>query len=125
MIGPYFSGIRELIASFRHIVQSSSLSEKHYSEMKGYISGTLVFIDGSTLEFTEVKSVARTGKEKYSYHFMDSDNQLIFRYDNAPHFRQLSTFPNHLHLPEGVLESVEPDFETVLLRIERTVLRKY
>lgn len=124
MIERYFSVVRATIGAFRHVVTSSSLTEKTYSEQKGYITGTLWFTDDSVLEFTEVKSITKKFKDKYSYHYMDSAKQLLFRYDNSPHFRELSTFPHHLHLPDETLPSTEPDLADVLKEIERLVLRK-
>ena len=44
----------------------------------------------------------------YRYHFQDGQNNLIFRYDNAPHFSELKTYPHHKHLPDRVIESYEP-----------------
>jgi len=124
MIPVYFADIRTWVAEYAHIVVSSSISEKIYSEQKGYISGSLLFIDGSQLDFTEVKSVSKAGKEKYSYHFMDSGKNLVFRYDNAPHFREIETFPHHLHLPDDTVASTEPTLNEVLRVIEGVVLQK-
>ena len=50
----------------------------------------------------------------YRYHFQDSNNELIFRYDSAPHHRHLSTHPHHKHLPGAILPSVKPTIEQVL-----------
>ena len=36
----------------------------------------------------------------YSFHFMDSDNRTIFRYDNAPHHDELDFAPHHKHIGE-------------------------
>ncbi len=53
---------------------------------------------------------------------MDVNNRLIFRYDNAPHHRQVPTFPHHKHLPEEVVESSAPDIAAVLDETEEYVL---
>jgi hypothetical protein len=39
---------------------------------------------------------------------------LVFRYDSAPHFPDLPTFPHHKHLPSNVIVSWKPDIERVL-----------
>lgn len=44
----------------------------------------------------------------YRYHFQGKDNEIIFRYDNTPHFPDLETFPNHKHHPTGVDASEAP-----------------
>jgi len=61
-------------------------------------------------------------REKYRYHFMDGSDQLIFRYDNAPHHPEVATFPDHTHLPIGLAESVTLYFVDVLAEIESYVL---
>ena len=38
----------------------------------------------------------------YRYHLQDKQNNLVFRYDNAPHFPDLENFPHHKHLPDKV-----------------------
>jgi hypothetical protein len=43
----------------------------------------------------------------YRYHFQDSQNNLVFRYDNTPHFPDLESFPHHKHLSNTVISSEE------------------
>jgi hypothetical protein len=33
----------------------------------------------------------------YSYQWAEADNQLIKRWDNTPHFPDLTGFPDHIH----------------------------
>lgn len=35
--------------------------------------------------------------QKYSYHLQGQDGALIARWDNSPHWPELSTFPHHKH----------------------------
>lgn len=42
---------------------------------------------------------------------------MIFRYDNAPHHRQVATFSHHKHDGEVICDSREPSLEDVLLEI--------
>jgi hypothetical protein len=53
---------------------------------------------------------------------MDSANQMIFRYDNAPHHPEIATFPHHKHLPRGLSESDAPRFADVFGEVEAYVL---
>jgi hypothetical protein len=53
---------------------------------------------------------------------MDKDGEMIFRYDNAPH-HEVSTFPYHKHLPEGVKESKEKGIIEVLKEVEMLMLK--
>ncbi|OKH16929.1 toxin TumE [[Limnothrix rosea] IAM M-220] len=50
----------------------------------------------------------------YRYHFQDSQNQLIFRYDSTPHFPDLSSFPHHKHLKDRVIACSKPTIETII-----------
>ena len=38
-----------------------------------------------------------TQYQKYSYHWQDSDGQMIVRWDNKPHWPNIKTFPYHKH----------------------------
>ena len=74
------------------------------------------FKSGATLEMNEAviiaaESVAHLG---YRYHFQNSQNYIIFRYDNTPHFPNIATYPHHLHTPEGVVASKKPSMSEVI-----------
>ena len=74
----------------------------------GFLKGQITFIDGSRFEFTEQLP---TDRQKFRLHYMDSANNLIARWDSAPHYRGLRTFPFHKHTPQ----SVEPHQATTAL----------
>lgn len=50
----------------------------------------------------------------YRYHFQDGQSNLIFRYDNTPHFPALSSFPHHKHLEDRVVSSDQPSIGMVI-----------
>ncbi|MGB2928764.1 MAG: DUF6516 family protein [Desulfobacterales bacterium] len=54
----------------------------------------------------------------YRYHFQDSQNNLVFRYDNTPHFPDLESFPHHKHLSNNVISSEEP---SAIMAIEEAI----
>jgi hypothetical protein len=54
----------------------------------------------------------------YRYHCQDAQNRLLFRYDNAPHFPDLASFPHHKHLPDDTVESEKPTIFQVLKESE-------
>ena len=67
------------------------------------------FYNGCLLQLNE--SVVYQGKLEhlgYRYHFQGKNNELIFRYDNTPHFLHLQNFPNHKHQKTGVEPSESP-----------------
>ena len=53
---------------------------------------------------------------------MDERNNLISRWDNAPHHKELRTFPHHIHLPDGVKENKPVKLIDVLVKIETIVI---
>ena len=57
----------------------------------------------------------------YAFHWQDENNELILRWDNAPHHQQIATFPHHKHTPEGVFENVEISLPDVLAEIEKHI----
>jgi hypothetical protein len=62
------------------------------------------FASGHLLEFNEAVIInnEQINHLSYRYHFQDKQNNLIFRYDNAPHFPTLDNFPHHKHLSDKV-----------------------
>lgn len=79
-----------------------------------FADGRIVFYNGSILEFTESITPDRF---KYRYHYMDTEGNLIFRYDNVPHHREIATFPDHKHYPDTVVESEPVDLRQVIEEI--------
>ena len=106
------------------VVAIHRLNATHLSPNTGYVEGEILFVDGSRLIFFEFLRQIATGldREKYRYHFMDADDHLRFRYDNAPHHPGVATFPHHKHVPTGVTGSPAPHFPEVLAEAEGHVL---
>jgi len=50
----------------------------------------------------------------YRYHFQDKQNNLVFRYDNTPHFQNLENFPHHKHLADKVTGVEQPSILKVI-----------
>lgn len=50
----------------------------------------------------------------YRYHLQDRQNNLIFRYDNTPHFPKMESFPHHKHLPGKVIAVQQPSILEVI-----------
>lgn len=96
MIDAYFQAYLQTIDQ-DPLVVSKTIAIKTYTRFIGYIRGALTFLDGSCLHFKEYLDFEEAEpKRDYSYHY-SRGTQLIFRYDNTPHYRQLPTFPHHVH----------------------------
>ncbi|MBI5408949.1 MAG: hypothetical protein HZA14_06255 [Nitrospirae bacterium] len=124
MINAFIKEIEEALSKSSIVV--SSTIQKYFGSSKkdAYIRGDLLFIDMSSFEFAVY--ITERGKKviinKYRLQFMDSQNRLIFRYDNAPHHKDILTFPNHKHLHDGkVINSNPPKFSEILEEITASI----
>lgn len=115
LISEYFQKIESKIADCIYIIETSLVKDKRSLHI-GIIEGELFFIDESRLHFIEFVNVKETIEVyKYSYHYQNRDSDLIFRYDMAPHHREIKTFPHHKHIhSNNVIEASAPAFAQVL-----------
>lgn len=123
MIEDYFHQIDILITASR-IVHSSSITHDKRSTHIGFIRGDIYFLDSSHLHFREFVNVEHgVDRYMYVYHYQRPDDTFIFRYDNAPHFPDLSNFPHHKHESDesNVVPATPPDLQTVLAEIRELV----
>ena len=75
-------------------------------ETEAVMEATIRFPQGYRLESDMVVSISEDEpmRAAYSFHFMDSLDKTVFRYDNARHHHDLEHFPDHKH--EGADERV-------------------
>jgi hypothetical protein len=125
MIDDYFLNFSESLA-YLDIITSHSLTKKKIDDYSGIIRGRICFGKFSldVLEVVFLFNNPQVKKKKYSYHFMDSNSVLIFRYDNAMHHKELSSFPHHKHLKNEVVASSEPNINTILREIKSYLERQ-
>lgn len=103
--------------------------ELHFSYRSprvAHISGYVLFRRGWILEFDEIMTQERIEikRLKYRYHVMDKNKNLIFRYDNVPHFPKIKTHPHHKHIKNKVAESRVPGLLEVIEEIETLILKE-
>jgi hypothetical protein len=84
------------------------------SAVRGFIEGAVQFRDGSQLVFREFLDITR-GEPRlmYAYHYQDTVQQLVFRYDNAMHRPELA-LPEHKHTPSGISLTPAPQLPALL-----------
>ncbi len=113
--------ILELLKKSKIIKKFEVVDFKHGKDFY-YIKIKAMVIDGSILAIREYVSEQDF---LYSYHWQDSEGNLIMRWDNAPHFKNIKTYPHHRHLTNGtVLESYEVNLKDVLKFIESKLAKK-
>lgn len=126
MIDQYFNNLERAVSSSPGVI--SYAIERMYGGRpnEGYIKGKVVFANFSKLEFSEFveDQDERVRVIKYRYQYMEVTNQLIFRYDNAPHHRELETFPDHKHLNNGqIISAIDPNLNRVMREIVALLVR--
>jgi hypothetical protein len=114
----YLTTLQALITETPFIT-STSFSYEERPPTAGLLKGTLIFADGSQLDFKEFVIIQPTLRViKFAYNYRKGDI-FIFRYDNAndPAVKNLPTYPSHKHVPEGIFEAQQPSLEQVLQEI--------
>ncbi len=118
----YVHRLADTILSRRDITVEELLYDDQLTEGDSAFDARLWFPDGSLLEVAEVLVVQYgilLNKLRYSYHYQAADGQLLFRYDNAPHFPCLPGFPHHKHVGDKPPEpATPPDLSDVLREID-------
>lgn len=124
MIEVYFASIENVIGRFSNILKYT-LNKRIINTSFGIISGQLFYQD-YILDFLEVVRVTDLGKpmkKKYKYHFRNSQNNMIFRYDNVPHYPEFDSFPHRKHIGKNVSPSNEPLFYDILKEIDQQIAK--
>lgn len=119
----YFKQILQTVHN-SPLVRSVSISVDDRGVFEGFIRGNLVFIDGTRLHWREFANVQSGLRQlMYSFQYMDAQDRLIFRYDNADHHFDVSTYPHHKHdgSPENVIPSAPPILADVLDEIAQLI----
>lgn len=95
-------------------------SNAHIEQVKARI----VFVDGSLLVYTNIV-ILTEARRKYSFQWMNPDGTLRIRWDNAPHYPHIATYPHHQHIGDetNVQDSPEMTLEEVLAVITATFER--
>lgn len=122
--------LREALVQYLEDIESAvrelnDVYVEHYEEE--YLASDRVnlririrFATGYLLELNEA-AILEGGNIKhlgYRYHFQDTKNQLIFRYDNTPHYPNLKSFPHHKHSKREVIAVEKPSIPNVLEEVK-------
>jgi len=113
----------KIFEKFQSII-NKVIVEKYDVERNSFRLIVMVtFINNSTLKIREYY-FENLGKRKYSYHWMDESNKLICRWDNTEHWKNIETFPHHVHIKDP--GNVEPSriitIDDVLKFIQNEIL---
>jgi len=121
-ITEYFEEIRTLIKEISR-VEIERYEEQVLSSERGNLRIRLRFFDNSLLEISEAIHIMKGTFTwlSYRYHYQNPDGSIIFRYDNTPHHPEVSTYPNHKHTGELVVNAARPNIEKVLSEVKEHI----
>ena len=126
MISDFIQEIEEAISSSSIVISSDIQKYFSASKKEAYIRGSLHFVDLSSLDFA-LYILEKGNKlifDKYRFQYMDHRKRLIFRSDNAQHYKDISTFPYHKHLHNNrVVDSAIPEFNEILEEITALIAK--
>ena len=114
----YYSHIEKTIRNCS-IVTHFSIDFDDIDQDIGYLKGELELIDGTVLHFIEFIKIQgeKANRLKYKYHLQSENGDLIRRWDNVPHHKEIDTFPHHMHDEKGVHASSNIDLKTIIDKI--------
>jgi hypothetical protein len=124
MITQYFVDFGNIINGLDFVL-NSEIQIRKINDYLGVIEGKLSF-ENSVLDILEVIKFRdnQFSKIKYKYHFRSYSDEMIFRYDNAPHHPNVLTFPHQKHFESVITESIEPEIVQVLAEINSLLIKK-
>jgi hypothetical protein len=105
-------------------IEQSSIIKKYdilaFEVFEGgfYIKIRVLLIDDSELHIREYSDV---DERNYSYHWHDLNRHLLMRWDNAGHYRNIKTYPHHVHYSNDILPSYHISCEEILKDIEEKI----
>ena len=109
----------DLLEKHKEIIKEYHITSYDQESDSFRIKINITFIDDSTLFAKEY--IFRNTERKYSYHWIDSTGNILCRWDNAPHYENITTFPHHKHIQSDVVDSRETTIEEILLIINNKI----
>jgi hypothetical protein len=108
------------VRDFSDIVISYTVTEyRRYGTAMSFIA-KVEFFDRSVLFIRDY--LFKDGKRKYSYHWQDKSGSLLSRWDNAPHHKDILSYPHHRHLDDAeVVATTERNLPEIFSIIRKTV----
>ncbi len=106
------ANLRKIVDECPDIVEQIEKLEISEEEQISKLKAKLRLFDGTILWVREVWL-----KEKikaYSYYWLRPDETVIIGWDNAPHHKEINSFPHHKHTSNRIEQSEEKNLRDVL-----------
>ena len=106
--------ILDVIEKYSDIIKHYDIAKFRVAGDSYQLTGKIVLKDDTLLFFKDYLFL--DGARKYSFHWQDTAGNCIVRWDNAPHYQNVSSFPFHKHVGkrEDIAESSPVKMEAVL-----------
>lgn len=88
--------MKEIIDQFAPIVQRSQKLILEDDGIRKTAKWEIIFLDSTRLVAYE-STASISGRSKYNYQWMTTENELIRRWDNNTHYPHIPTHPFHQH----------------------------
>jgi hypothetical protein len=98
--------------AFSEIVKAVEDLEIVQKEIATKLKAKLRLFDGSILWVREV--YINDLIEVYSYYWLRPDETMIIGWDNAPHHKNVKTYPHHKHVADNIYDSDQRDLGSIL-----------
>jgi hypothetical protein len=108
----------EILARFSDIIHTYEVIQYEVAGLHARLKLKIRLVNGSELY---VRDTLLDGQQrKYAFHWQDSTDGLIARWDNAAHWPEIETYPHHKHVGEEarVVPSEATTLEEVLAVIQ-------
>lgn len=104
--------ILDTLHEFDDLVHSLEITEFIEEEHTSKCRIKTRLVDASVLWIREVRVKNRL--IAYSYYWLRTDHSIIIGWDNAPHHKEVNTFPHHKHVGDKVESSAQTNLKDVL-----------
>mgnify|MGYP001134823819 CR=1 FL=1 len=124
LIAQYFDDIEaRLIAS--PAIASYHVLRREVALSDGKLRVKATLSNGGTVELFEyvTEAAGQIMTRKYSFHWQNAQGNLVRRWDNAPHHKELANAPYHSHAADGAVQGTlgAMDMLKVIDEIEKSV----
>lgn len=114
------ANLRNIVEEFSDIVEVIEKLEISEEEQVSKLKAKLNLCDGTILWVREIRF--KKVMQAYSYYWLRPDQTIIVGWDNAPHHKEVESFPHHKHIGNKIDPSQEKNLRGVLSFIKGFLL---
>ena len=103
--------------------KSKAVKDFNVLVLEYFEGGFYIKIKATLINNTElyVREYSDIHVRNYSYHWQEPNQKLLARWDNAPHYKHIETYPHHIHDNNNALPSYQISCEEILKVIEKKI----